>query len=638
MLHCMEDDDTSFNIEPLKGPFTPLRKSQLFIRIQSPDHFPLTDSNYDGIIVEQNYVDVQQEVTVSPRLKHVRLYPSDICHIPQYSGMKEWFFNNVSSYITNKDNWSSHIPPQRALYVYGPKGMGRAINLANLCRQARVNFIFVRSCVEDPSVFSFVIKRAKAMAPCLIVFDDATYIAESKPKPFISSLRAAVVAHLDIRSDDVWMVFTSDTNPALAYDSGLDLKVNDPPKAVSYDATCAFVKEFGSFTFVPSIQFFANSRQLIVQLLRNATRDPSFPPYPDEHPWTRTLDHMAQAALLCTIKEVDEFIVSAMRLHYARKIGYAPTPDFFEERLSTLSTINSQNDLKVMTIRLVEADSECVFSNMRFINILNMFSIIHNPADETPRAVVQQAPSKSRDQLREEERQRRSSMTTRAPDDLNFDFLPPPPANFVSTTPPPFLRELTLDSLQDIPMFPHETTHNASVLAPPKAVQAHTPAPPKETLVSAPAPPKAVQTTQTTTSAPPKAAPMHENPDVPETAQACQDTPTPAPQTLPRTTPAKKQLPTLPSLPVRASKASPLPSSFPARVTRSSNRTPLQSSTPAPTVTTEETTKKLPPPAQKEEITKTNTSANAREKRPTPETAKVNLFASFFSTKKQKVN
>lgn len=422
ILQCVSNDE-ELDIEPLKGVMTPLRSSQLLFQLQSP----MRDPAFNGFLVERRYAEAEEFLVQNPRSQYVKLFPSDVCQLPQYEGMNSWFRDNVSSYISHKHNWSSHVPPQRVLYIYGQRGMGRALNIANLCRQARVNFLFVRRC-DDESIFPFIVKKAKSMAPCLILFDDATYIAESKTKPFISSLEAAFNAYLDVRSDDVWMVFTAHANPGLLYDKGFDIYTKDPVMAASFEAICIFLKQHGSVTYVPVIQVYHYAREIVTQFLKNATKMP----FIDEHVWGRTLDHMARCAMLCTIQEVNDFIVKTMQLHYVRNITAPLDPQLFEERMALLSTVNSRSDAKVMSSRLVESDDACYTNNARFIRDLKLINFIPNAAD-TPSPPPTPIP---REQAREQERQRRSAMTSNSKDEFNFMTLPPPQPQSLSTPPP----------------------------------------------------------------------------------------------------------------------------------------------------------------------------------------------------------
>jgi hypothetical protein len=131
ILQCVSNDE-ELDIEPLKGVMTPLRSSQLLFQLQSP----MRDPAFNGFLVERRYAETEEFLVQNPRSQYVKLFPSDVCQLPQYEGMNSWFRDN----------------------------------------------------------------------------------AESKTKPFISSLEAAFNAYLDVRSDDVWMVFTAHANPGLLYD------------------------------------------------------------------------------------------------------------------------------------------------------------------------------------------------------------------------------------------------------------------------------------------------------------------------------------------------------------------------------------------------------------------------------------
>jgi hypothetical protein len=151
------------------------KSSQLTIKVSDQSTTAQSIDPFEFVTI-QRFSDNKPPVLTSPRSSHVTFTENDVCELTQYDGMKQWFGKNISNFMNTKDRWPRHVYPERLLYVYGPRGMGRLTRNLLLCRDAGVNFLFVPITSHNSVFFSNVIKKAKEIQPCVVFFDDSDYI------------------------------------------------------------------------------------------------------------------------------------------------------------------------------------------------------------------------------------------------------------------------------------------------------------------------------------------------------------------------------------------------------------------------------------------------------------------------------
>lgn len=460
--------DSPTSIQVLEAP-TPVRDSQkIYLEIKPPEGQPSTPARSqspDRFFLEQPYNTIEDPgFTISPRYGFFRLNTDDIVDIPAYAPIDTWFRNNVFSYLENKAFWSNHVPPQRFLYIYGPQGMGKATKISNICRIHKINFLFVRNNFDDPQTIIAAVNRAKQMSPCVLYFDAANSVVESH----MSTLQAAFFLYLNSSYDNVWTVVSAYVNPTLSYDRGFNEKPENASLVASFESMCSLVKEHGSFISVPYIQSFETARSIVPRMIQNMVLNSAMAREMETHEWVRVINRIANSSVLCTIKELYEFVKKAIQAHYQSGAPSAlPTARFFEDQLNTLAiSANSFSGSLVISTRNVKEDNSHCKRNIDFGIQIGFFPTpplpptVSTPSTPTPAPTPAQINS-----MREAERVRRQTTVSKDPDDF-FSLLSAPPTPFVQPpppplppppSPPPLPRVFKKPQLPPIPPVPQKT-------------------------------------------------------------------------------------------------------------------------------------------------------------------------------------
>ncbi len=315
-----------------------LRSSQLTIKIAEQ---PSTSETLDLLefVQVRKFSDDSCNFFSSPRASHIALSEEDFFQIPQYYDTRRWFGNNVSNYLKNKELWPRHIYPERLLYIYGPRGMGRLTCTMFMCRRARVNLLFVPSSIHDISLYAKLIKKAKEMQPCLIFFDDFDPVFAFQP--CFQQLYAIMNSQLNKRDDEIWIVMTGVTPPD-----------SIPPSAKS------MIADYGSITDINAIESPQQAHDLIIKMLATISRVSNYPCSQEElsnpyNKWNNILMLLSKYTQYCTIKELEVFFIKLFRTyHHQHKddnTSLLPPIESFEQAIEEIPFIDDKSDLRSLT-------------------------------------------------------------------------------------------------------------------------------------------------------------------------------------------------------------------------------------------------------------------------------------------------
>lgn len=316
-----------------------LRSSQVTIKI-SDNKSVLNKDDFFEFVQFRNFSEGKKSFISSPRASHVQISRNDFYHLPQYEEMEKWFNNNVSGYLRKKESWSRHVYPERLLYVYGPRGMGRLTLTLLLCNDAQVNLIFVPSSIHETTIYLKLIKKAKEMQPCLIFFDDFDPVLGFDP--CLNALYASMNAHLNKRDDDIWIVMTGIT----------------PPENLSAPSKC-MIADYGSITDVNAIENEQQAQDLIMKMLNTISRVPDYPcsfeelsdPYSQ---WSNMLKLLSRYGRYCTIKELEIFFIKLFRNYHQQAkdddASYLPTLEAFNQMMDDIPFVDDRSDVRSIAI------------------------------------------------------------------------------------------------------------------------------------------------------------------------------------------------------------------------------------------------------------------------------------------------
>lgn len=322
-----------------------LRSSQVTIKISDSNSFLKKDDFLEFIQI-RNFSEGRKSFISSPRASHVQISDNDFIHLLQYEDVKKWFENNISGYLKKKERWSRHIYPERLLYIYGPRGMGRLTLTLLLCNDAQVNLIFVPSSIHDTSIYLKLIKKAKEMQPCLIFFDDFDPVLGFDP--CLNALYANMNSQMNKRDDDIWIFMTGIT----------------PPENLSPSSKC-MVSDYGSITDVNAIEDEQQAQELIMKMLTNISRARDYPcsfedlidPY---NQWSNTMNLLSRYARYCTIKELDSFFIKLFRNYHQQvkddSASYLPTLEVFNQVMDEIPFVDDRSDTRSIATSRKAAD------------------------------------------------------------------------------------------------------------------------------------------------------------------------------------------------------------------------------------------------------------------------------------------
>jgi hypothetical protein len=423
-----------------KGNEIPLKSSQLTIKLQEQPNSQKTIDPFDFIPTKLFSTEKFNQL-VSPRSSHIIFTKNDVFDIFQYTGMMQWLNNNVAEFMKNKERWSRHVYPERLLYVYGPRGMGRLTRTLIFCHEKKINFMFVPSSVQGITDPCLILKRAKEIQPCIIYFDDADVMFSHKP--FLDVIYATSNSLLNKRDDNVWMIFTSIITPE-------DLC----PMARS------MIREYGSMTDVNAIESSEQAKALIMKMLATMTRSIDYPCTMSESEdrysrWYNIITLLSKYTQYCTIKELEGFFIQLFRSHHQSFSSHNdkdtfPTSETFEIAMDNLPYLDDRSDLRTLTtIRNPVSDYKAHEQHWSFYMASSGIKSTPRPSPSSPgssqqflqksqphshpHTPVAPQPLLSREQQREAERTRRYQMRMQAEtenlfhEEFNLAELPMPP-------------------------------------------------------------------------------------------------------------------------------------------------------------------------------------------------------------------
>jgi hypothetical protein len=326
-------------ISESKADENPLKSSQFTIKLQSQSDSQIPPEVFD-FVTFRNFATEKSLTLTSPRSSHVTFTRDDIYDILQYDGMKEWFRRNVATFMKQKERWPRHVYPERLLYIYGPRGMGRLTQMLLLCHEMNVNLMFVPSSILLTTYFMPIFKKAREIQPCLIYFDDADSIFNFKP--FLDVVYSVSNSVLNKRDDNVWMVFATNVAP-----DSLE------PMAKS------MITDYGSITDVNAIESSEQAKSLIMQMLSTMTRMDDYPCTTEElgdrySRWHNIINLFSMYTRYCTIKELEMFLIQLFRSYlqdfkHRSESQMFPTYDAFEIAMNDAPALDDRSDLRTLT-------------------------------------------------------------------------------------------------------------------------------------------------------------------------------------------------------------------------------------------------------------------------------------------------
>lgn len=315
-----------------------LRSSQLTIKMTEPSLSSETPDLLEFVQVRKFSESTNSSIS-SPRDSHIELTEQDFCVLPQYNDTHKWFDNNIKRYLKDKSHWPRHIYPERLLYIYGPRGMGRLTHTMFTCQQSGMNLLFVPSSIHDTGLYAKIVKKAKELQPCVIFFDDFDSIFVFPP--CLQQLYAIMNSQLNKRDDDVWIVITG----------------NHPPEALPPSAK-SMITEYGSITDVNAIESIDQARDLIFQMLNTISARNNYPCSQEElgnpyNRWNNVLSVLSTYTQYCTIKELKTFFIKLFQSYYNIREdsgSYLPPMEAFNQAIDEIPFIDDKSDLKSLAV------------------------------------------------------------------------------------------------------------------------------------------------------------------------------------------------------------------------------------------------------------------------------------------------
>lgn len=290
--------------------------------------------------------------------------------------LTKWLQNNVVGYLQNKASWE--VYPERLLYLYGLRGVGRLSTIMYYCFQHKINLIYVNPNYHEETMHAELFKTAIEKQPCIIYYDNVNDLVNTPTRlaPFVAMFDVL----LDAAKHDVW-VMLSGSNDLL-----------NIPQHFAF-----LLARFGSVVYIPLCDNPVYRLKVIEGILRGLTNSSSYPyqfmPDPSlRQDWPSFLQKLNQASSCCGYHELWSFIVNVFRrfrqtvtpparpggsYHESQSTivqleqSLYPSISHFEAEFATLPFKNDSNcsDLRILkTYRNVLADSLDVTSCWNLYN------------------------------------------------------------------------------------------------------------------------------------------------------------------------------------------------------------------------------------------------------------------------------
>lgn len=310
----------------------------------------------------------QKGLIVSPRNENETIQHQLYENFDIHNDLNTWLNFNLRAYLDNKSKWSQRVPPKRFLYLFGSQGNGKSTAVAKFCKEMGVNLLFVKSLSRHNTYFPRYTEFAKQHQPCLIFYDNASYITQEEH--VAASFVATIQGDLNSRLDDVWIVLSNNSNP------------NTVPSSIkSIIASC------GEVAYVPVLESVESRKQFILTCLKTVSSDVSYPhrsDQPGSFDWNIAVNDMAMCSESCTMREIYDFIVSVFLRVYrvSRMKQLVPTVSDFKEAVSRLPRRmeHMRHSESILVTRNVEKDKQ------EYHDMWNNYARVNSIKDPSPLA------------------------------------------------------------------------------------------------------------------------------------------------------------------------------------------------------------------------------------------------------------
>ena len=346
-------------------------------------------SHYRKIIKFNTIINPKKKLT-SPRNSSAPIFLDTFQPLKDTTlqDLTKWLQNNVISYLQHKSSWETGIYPERLLYLYGLKGVGRLSTVAYYCHQHKINLIYVNPNYNEEAMHADLFKTAKEYQPCIIYYDEATEMVNTPGR--LAPFAAMFDVLLDVSQHDVW-VFLAGENDLVQL-----------PFTLSY-----MLERYGSVVYTPVGTDSAYRYKVIEGMLRGLVGSSTYPyQYLDDvngrkltpMDWREFLSRFNLACNYCTYRDIWRFIVkvfrtfrqtidhradaeeqaSAMSTPKISRTAY-PSLSHFEAEYNILPT---RTDNNCSDVRILVAHRDVVSDSTMMISTWNLYHQSHPSAGD----------------------------------------------------------------------------------------------------------------------------------------------------------------------------------------------------------------------------------------------------------------